>query len=81
MGTHMFCPLKRLDMHFYGSTALWQRKADWHFTVAQRFSGHVSKVLQEHLGNAAPAPPGIATTVPPNRFPAAPSAEARLGFF
>lgn len=69
MCTHVFCPLERLTIHFYGPIALWQRKADGHFTVAQRFLGHISKVLQEHLENAAPAPPGISTTVPPNRFP------------
>lgn len=79
--THMFCPIKRLKMHFYGLTALWQRKTDWHFAVAHCFSEHVSKVLQEHLGNAVPALPSVSATVPLNRFPTVPLAEAWLGAF
>lgn len=93
MCTHTFCPLKRLKLHFYAPTALWQRTADCHFAVGQHFSGRVwtgqvskcslGKGSKGHLrlGSAAPRPPGISITVPLNRFPFAPPGEALLSAF
>lgn len=93
MCTHMFCPLKRLKLHFYAPTALWQRTADCHFAVGQHFSGRVwtggvsqcslgeGSKGQIHLGSAAPRPPGVSITVPLNRIPFAPPGEAPLSPF